>query len=182
MQFNTYTVEGAHIAVWLVNHPAPNAAALAEELHRHEVHEPMATAADAAALRPWAARLREVFEAPAVVGKAQLTDALLVAADCRPRLVSHGAGKPHHFHYAPVETGLAARVRALTAAGLAHVIDGGGGTRLRACDRAGCDVAFIDTSRNGRRHFCSVRCANQVNVANHRQRRRDPSRTVIARA
>jgi predicted RNA-binding Zn ribbon-like protein len=172
MQFNTYTVAGAHLAVWLVNHPAPDAAALAAELRCHEVHEPVATAAQAAALRPWAARLREVFEAPAVDRKAGLTDALLVAADCRPRLVSHGAGKPHHFHYAPVQTGLAARVRALTAAGLAHVIDSGGGTRLRVCDRAGCDVAFIDTSRNGRRHFCSVRCANQVNVANHRQRRR----------
>jgi predicted RNA-binding Zn ribbon-like protein len=172
MQFNTYTVAGAHIAAWLVSHPAPDAAALAAELRRHEVHEPLVTAAAAAELRPWAARLREVFEAPAAADKARLTDALLVAADCRPRLVSHGAGKPHHFHYAPVETGLAARVRALTAAGLAHVIDGGGGTRLRACARAGCDVAFIDTSRNGRRHFCAVRCANQVNVANHRQRRR----------
>jgi predicted RNA-binding Zn ribbon-like protein len=63
-------------------------------------------------------------------------------------------------------------VRALTAAGLAHVIDGGDGARLRTCARAGCDVAFLDTSRNGRRHFCSVRCANQVNVANHRQRQR----------
>jgi len=31
---------------------------------------------------------------------------------------------------------------------------------------------FIDTSRNGRRHFCCLRCANQVNVANHRHRRR----------
>ena len=104
--------------------------------------------------------------------KARLADALLVAADCRPRLVSHGPGKPYHFHYAPVETGLAARVRALTAAGLGHVIDGGAGARLRVCDRPGCGVAFIDTSRNGRRRFCSVRCANQVNVANHRQRRR----------
>jgi predicted RNA-binding Zn ribbon-like protein len=172
MQFNTYTEAGARIAVWLVNHPAPDAAALGAELHRYEVHEPSGTVAEAVALRPWAARLREVFEAAAVTDKAQLTDALLVAADCRPRLVSHGAGRPHHFHYAPVETGLVARVRALTAAGLAHVIDGGGGTRLRACDRAGCDVAFIDTSRNGRRHFCTVRCANQVNVANHRQRLR----------
>jgi predicted RNA-binding Zn ribbon-like protein len=172
MQFNTYTVAGAHIAAWLVNHPAPDAAALAAELRRHEVHEPVVSAAAAAELRSWAARLREVFAAPAAADKARLADALLVAADCRPRLVSHGAGKPHHFHYAPVETGLAARVRALTAAGLAHVIDGGGGSRLRACARAGCDVAFIDTSRNGRRHFCAVRCANQVNVANHRQRRR----------
>ena len=178
MQFNTYTVAGAHIAVWLVNHPGCDAAALAAELRRHEVHEPAGTAEAAAALRPWAARLREVFAAEAVSDKAEFTDALLVAADCRPRLVSHGAGKPHHFHYAPVETGLAARVRALTAAGLAHVIDDGGGTRLRACDRDGCGVAFLDTSRNGRRHFCGVRCANQVNVANHRRRQRSAAVTT----
>jgi predicted RNA-binding Zn ribbon-like protein len=53
------------------------------------------------------------------------------------------------------------------------VIDDGAGSRLRACSRAGCGTVFIDTSRNGRRHFCSVRCANQVNVANHRRRRRE---------
>jgi predicted RNA-binding Zn ribbon-like protein len=172
MQFNTYTAAGAHIAVWLVNHPSCDAAALAVELRRHEVHEPAGTAEEAAALRPWAARLREVFAAEAVTGKAELTDALLVAADCRPRLVSHGQGQPFHLHYAPVRTGLAPRVRALTAAGLAHVIDSGWGTRLRTCDRPGCGVAFLDTSRNGRRHFCSVQCANQVNVARHRRRQR----------
>jgi predicted RNA-binding Zn ribbon-like protein len=172
MQFNTYTVAGAHIAVWLVNHPAPGAAALTAELRRHDVHEPAGTAADAAALRPWAARLAEVFASGDVAGKARLADALLVAADCRPRLVSHAPGLPYHLHYAPLGTGLAARVRALTAGGLAHVIDAGDGRRLGTCDRPGCGVAFLDTSRNGRRHFCEVRCANQVNVANHRRRRR----------
>jgi predicted RNA-binding Zn ribbon-like protein len=171
MHFNTYTVAGAQIAVWLVNHPAPEPAALTAELRRHEVHEPLATAQEAACLEPWAARLREVFEADSVTGKAQLADALLVAADCRPRLVSHGQDRPFHLHYAPVETGLAARVRALTAAGLAHVIDDGDGARLRTCDRTVCVTAFLDTSRNGRRRFCEVRCANQVNVANHRRRR-----------
>jgi predicted RNA-binding Zn ribbon-like protein len=172
VQFNTYTMAGAHIAVWLVNHPAPEARALTATLQRHDVHEPAATPANALALRPWASRLREVFEAPAVPAKAELADALLVAADCRPRLVSHGAGQPFHLHYAPVRTGLAPRVRALTAAGLAHMVDSGWGARLRTCDRAGCGVAFLDTSRNGRRHFCSVRCANQVNVASHRRRQR----------
>ena len=172
MQFNTYTVAGAQVAVWLVNHPVPGARDLTATLRRHDVHEPAATDANALALRPWAIRLREVFEAGTVSEKAGLADALLAAADCRPRLVSHGAGQPFHLHYAPVRTGLAPRVRALTAAGLAHVIDGGAGARLRVCSRAGCEVAFIDTSRNGRRHFCAVRCANQVNVANHRQRRR----------
>jgi predicted RNA-binding Zn ribbon-like protein len=172
VHFNTYTVAGAHVAVWLVNHPAAGAPDLTAALRSHDVHQPAATADDATALRPWAARLREVFEAGTVAAKAGLADALLVAADCRPRLVSHGAGQPFHFHYAPVQSGLAPRVRALTAAGLAHVIDGGGGSRLRACARAGCGVVFLDTSRNGRRHFCGVRCANQVNVANHRLRQR----------
>jgi predicted RNA-binding Zn ribbon-like protein len=181
MQFNTYTVAGAHVAVWLVNHPAPEAADLAAALHDHDVHEPLATADEALAVRPWAARLREVFAAAVVADKAELTDALLVAADCRPRLVSHGAGQPFHFHYAPVRTGLAARVRALTAAGLAHVIDGEAGARLRVCSRPGCGVAFLDTSRNGRRHFCSVRCANQVNVASHRQRQRQARSASRAR-
>ena len=172
MQFNTYTAAGAHVAVWLVNHPAPGAGDLTDVLRRHDVHQPAATGDDALTLRPWAARLREVFEAGTATAKAELADALLVAADCRPRLVSHAAGEPFHFHSAPVRTDLAPRVRALTAAGLAHVIDEGGGARLRACDRAGCGVVFLDTSRNGRRHFCSVRCANQVNVANHRLRQR----------
>jgi len=71
----------------------------------------------------------------------------------------------------PDQAGLAARVKALTAGGLAHIIDTGGGFRLRTCHRAGCGTAFLDTSRNGLRRFCSLRCANQVNVANHRRRK-----------
>lgn len=173
MQFNTYTYAGAHIAAWLVNHPSPEASALGETLRDYDVHEPAATAAQVRALRPWVERLHTIFEVGTVAEKAQRADTLLVAADCRPRLVSHGAGLPFHFHYAPVHTGLAARMKALTAAGLAHVIDDGHGSRLRACSRPGCGIVFIDTSRNGRRHFCSVRCANQVNVANHRRRRRE---------
>lgn len=172
MQFNAYTTAAADIAAWLANHPVPEARELTAVLRARDVHEPSATDANALALRPWAARLREVFEAKTVEAKAELADALLLAADCRPRLVSHGAGQPFHLHYAPARTGLAARVRALTAAGLAHLIDSGGGSRLRACDRDGCGVVFLDTSRNGRRHFCGVRCANQVNVANHRLRAR----------
>jgi predicted RNA-binding Zn ribbon-like protein len=165
-------VAGARIACWLANHPQPDAAELAQVLASHDVHEPAPTGAQARALHPWASRLRAVFEAGALADKAAQTDALLVAARCTPRLVSHAHGLPFHLHYAPVQTGLTSRVKALTAAGLAHVIDNGAGDRLRACQRAGCAVAFIDTSRNGRRKFCTVRCANQVNVARHRARQR----------
>ena len=172
MQFNTYTYAGAHIAVWLVNNPSPEPEVLAAMLDSYDVHQPVTTSAEVRALRPWVLRLRGIFDASTVAEKAERADELLVAADCRPRLVSHGPGLPVHFHYAPVRTGLAARVKALTAAGLAHVIDDGAGPRLRACRRAGCGTVFLDTSRNGRRHYCSVRCANQVNVTNHRLRRR----------
>lgn len=172
MQFNTYTYAGAHIAVWLVNHPSASAGALSAVLAGYDVHHPHASAAQARALRPWSQRLRAVFAAELVAGQADLADALLRDADCRPRLISHGAGLPFHLHYVPEHAGLAARVQALTAAGLAHAIDDGAGHRLRVCGRDGCDVAFLDVSRNGRRHFCTVRCANQVNVARHRLRHR----------
>ena len=116
MQFNTYTYAGAHIAVWLVNHPGSGAAEIAGTLHHYDVHEPAATAIQIQALRPWMQRLRDVFEVTAVTDKAQRADELLVASDCRARLVRHGPGLPFHFHYAPVRAGLVPRVKALTAA------------------------------------------------------------------
>jgi predicted RNA-binding Zn ribbon-like protein len=172
MQFNTYTSAGAHIACWLANNPEPENIALAAVLTSYEVHQPEPTSDDAHQLRPWAQRIRAVFEASDVTAKAQLVDSLLVAARCTPRLVSHGDGLPFHLHYTSVRDDLTSRVKALTAAGLAHLIDDGFGDRLGSCVRAGCGTAFIDTSRNGGRRFCTVRCANQVNVAAHRARRR----------
>jgi predicted RNA-binding Zn ribbon-like protein len=172
MQFNTYTYAGAHIAAWLVSNPDPAARELAAVLAGYDVHQPRPTAAQARSLGPWAERLRAVFGAAAGPAKAELADALLLAADCRPRLISHGPGQPFHLHYVAADAGLTARVRALTAAGVAHAIDDGAGHRLRVCNRDGCGIAFVDTSRNGRRHFCNVRCANQVNVARHRLRQR----------
>lgn len=90
---------------------------------------------------------RTVFEASSEAERAQRADALLIAADCRPRLVRHFEDLPFHLHYAPVRAGLAARVRALTAGGLAHVIDDGSGFRLRVCQHAQCAIAFLDVSR-----------------------------------
>jgi predicted RNA-binding Zn ribbon-like protein len=172
MQFDTYTAAGAHIACWMANNPAAEPTALSAVLAGYDVHEPAVTWRQVRALEPWAEGLRTVFEAATEAERAERVDALLLAADCRPRLVRHGDDLPFHLHYAPVRAGLAARVRALTAGGLAHIIDDGSGSRLRVCDRAGCESAFLDVSRNGRRRFCSLRCANQVNVANHRLRQR----------
>ena len=58
MQFNTYTMAGPRVAVWLVNNPSPEAAALTAVLRGYDVHEPTATAGEVWALRPWTHRLR----------------------------------------------------------------------------------------------------------------------------
>jgi predicted RNA-binding Zn ribbon-like protein len=171
MQFNTYTAAGARIAADLVNDKAPDGPSLAALLDSYEIQQPAVTAAMLAELRPWASRLRHVFTAGGPAERAACADALLVAAACMPRLVSHD-GLPHHLHYAPVDASLPVRVKALTAAGLAQVIADGEGHRLGQCQRDECPVVFVDTSRNGRRCFCCVRCANAVNVSRHRSRQR----------
>jgi predicted RNA-binding Zn ribbon-like protein len=172
VQFNTYTVDGAHIGVALINNPALSSAALTELLIEYDVHAPATDEQNTSLLGEWAQReLRPVFEARSELQRAALVDALLVDADCRPRLVSHD-GQPPHIHAAPLGAPLPQRVKAFTATGLAQLIADGFGPRLGHCHRDGCPLVFVDISRNGRRRFCSVRCANATNVARHRARRR----------
>ena len=177
MQFNTYTSAGAHIAAALVNDPLTDSAAVGVLLAGFDVEERVPSEAELADLRAWTARLRSVFEPRAGAERAELVNDLLVESDCRPRLITHD-GLPHHLHYRPLAGDLAARVKAFTAAGLAYLIAEGWGSRLGRCQREGCAIAFVDTSRNGTRRFCSVRCANQVNVSNHRVRRRAAPRRL----
>jgi hypothetical protein len=174
MQFNTYTAAGAHIAAGLVNDPVLTEPTLAGLLSAYSVHQPVPGPATLGLLSDWTRRLRPVFGA-GPDEQAALVDALLVAADCRPRLVRHHGQAPH-IHEAPLDAALHARVMALTAAGLAQLIADGFGTRLNHCHRDGCRFVFVDVSRNGRRRFCSVRCANVVNVARHRARKSSTGR------
>ncbi|MDQ2876856.1 MAG: CGNR zinc finger domain-containing protein [Actinomycetota bacterium] len=171
MSFNTYTVAGALIAADLVNGDPADGPALAALLAAYEVWLPAVTPPMAAQINAWARPLRGVFAAGDPAQRANRADELLVAASCTPRLVSHD-GLPHHLHYAPRAASPPARVRALTAAGLAQVIADGEGHRLGQCQREACTEVFVDVSRNALRRFCSVRCANVVNVRRHRARRR----------
>lgn len=46
-------------------------------------------------------------------------------------------------------------------------------TRIRNCCREGCALLFVDTSRSGRRRWCSMSaCGNKVKVSAFRQRQR----------
>ena len=46
--------------------------------------------------------------------------------------------------------------------------------RLKRCEGSRCSLLFVDTSRSGRRRWCSMeRCGNRAKVAAHRRRRKE---------
>jgi len=54
------------------------------------------------------------------------------------------------------------------------VFGGPRGVRLKRCEGSRCALLFVDTSRSGRRRWCSMeRCGNRSKVAAHRHRRKE---------
>ncbi|MFC3995692.1 CGNR zinc finger domain-containing protein [Nocardiopsis sediminis] len=170
MHFNTYGGTGAFVSAALVNAPDHRPETLAPILRAHEITDPDIDDAQARRLSPWIERLRPVFGAD-LATQMETVNRLLADAATQVQISTHGGSAPH-LHYVSQALATAERLRGTTAGGLAVAICGAGGGRLGRCDREGCGLAYIDTSRNGRRRFCSVTCANRVNVAAHRARAR----------
>lgn len=68
-------------------------------------------------------------------------------------------------------------VRSLISSIARDAIDVFGGprtARLKRCEGSRCSLVFVDTSRSGRRRWCSMeRCGNRAKVAAHRRRRKE---------
>jgi predicted RNA-binding Zn ribbon-like protein len=130
--------------------------------------------AQAHALR---ARLGAVFDAPAAAVAATLND-LLAGARLLPRLGADATGGWRLELAAEPDTGALERLTIEATLGLAQALERYGPARLRRCAASPCEEAFVDTSRNRSRRYCSQRCANRHNVAAFRRRRRprDPAR------
>jgi predicted RNA-binding Zn ribbon-like protein len=62
------------------------------------------------------------------------------------------------------------RLAAVAVGELVDLVSTVGPERIRACNAAPCREIFVDTSRNGRRLYCSRRCANRLNATRHRHR------------
>lgn len=129
------------------------------------------TAADAAALRPWARTLRAFFEAPGLETAVGLLNRLTSETPMHPHLSDHD-GLGLHLHYAPPSADLAHRFRATTLMNLSELVCEHGLGRSGVCAADGCDRVYADVSRGGRRRFCSDTCANRTNVAAFRARRK----------
>ncbi|EGJ75886.1 hypothetical protein STTU_3097 [Streptomyces sp. Tu6071] len=173
MQFNHYGGEAARLAAALVN--AAPAEDLAPLLRAHGIHRPPPTPRGVRELRAWAAASLAPCFAPsggrpldpeALAARCAHANAALEQAASLPRISLHD-GTPH-LHYGPEDQATVGHVKASTAAALAYVICSSSAHRLGRCAR--CDAAYVDTSRAGRRTYCTVRCANNDAVARHRGR------------
>ncbi|HEX6345336.1 CGNR zinc finger domain-containing protein [Umezawaea sp.] len=171
MHFNPYGGLAAELAVSLVNaDPDQSPDELLALLRAHDYrHAGSFDAAGAAELMAWARRLEAVFAG--TVDRVAALNELLAESSTQPYISVHDGREPH-LHFAREEGPTVARVKAYTASGLAHAFCQDP-DRVGRCDREGCGVVYVDTSRNGRRRFCSTRCSNRVHVSEHRRTRRN---------
>lgn len=188
--FSDYTV-GAGVATALANSsPAirlrtsetmGDPAALARFLAEH-VAEPAGThqitRGDLAQVHALREEVRAALAATTEQEAVERANALVERASRGPLLVPDADGWRWVVGTAP-EAGLADELAVLTGTGLLGSLHALGHDRFRDCAAPECAGVFVDTSRAGRRRYCSPQiCGNRLNVAQHRARRkRDPPNT-----
>ena len=145
----------------------------------------LADEADLPRLRAVRTRLRGVFEAAAAgedVRAVDLLNSLMVEYPVSPLVSGHDylddAGRPRwHLHLADNAATATANFTAVACMGLAIHLTQLGPDRLGICQAAPCRNAYLDTSTNRSRRYCSDRCATRANVAAYRARKRRESDT-----
>ncbi|GAA4685003.1 CGNR zinc finger domain-containing protein [Frondihabitans cladoniiphilus] len=119
-------------------------------------------------VRSTRARLRQVWLLPrdeAVLA----VNSMLEDAAALPRLVRHD-DFDWHLHATSPDAPLDERMRVEVALALVDVLRSDEMHRLRACGAPDCEGLLLDLSRNGSKHYCSVRCGNRMNMVAFRER------------
>ena len=122
-------------------------AALAEDLHM------IFTALDSADVDTAAAGLNELLE----------------AAPQETHLAKDDGQWVLHHH--PRDAALVPAWTSICAEAVARLVADGHGDRAGLCEAEDCGRAFIDTTKNSTRRFCSTACQNRVKTAALRRRR-----------
>ncbi|MFI6285416.1 CGNR zinc finger domain-containing protein [Streptomyces sp. NPDC051018] len=139
-----------------------------------------ATDADVTRFRSVRGRLRAVFTAADAgdeTGAVDLLNSLLLEFPVSPQISGHDFrdddGRPKwHMHLADHPSNATAGYAAIAAMGLAFHLTEYGVDRLGLCQAPPCRNAYLDTSTNRSRRYCSDRCATRANVAAYRARKR----------
>ena len=180
MNFTHYNDEAARIAADLVNtlgwpsgnEYLPDLDALRAFLEDHDclVQFTDVTDADVDSVRAVRSRFHDVFHASDEGRRKELLNSILGDVDASPRLTDHDG--TWHVHYVCEPASVADRLAAIGAMGLVGVISEFGHERLGLCGADDCADAFVDTSRNTSRRYCSDTCSTRTNVANYRARKK----------
>ena len=99
---------------------------------------------------------------------------LLSQHPIRPRVSGHDETS-WHLHVNDDDASVAETVISEALLGLAILVTEVGATRLGRCAAENCSNAFVDTSANSSKRFCSTRCSTRTNVAALRKRRQQLS-------
>ncbi len=128
---------------------------------------------DAPGLARAAAQLRQVFDAVTaddMDSAAAQINSMITEYGARPTLIRHGT-QPWHLHFHAPDAALVPGIAAACAVGLAYVLGSEHADRIGLCSAGNCDRAYLDTSRNGTKRFCSTACQNRAKTAAFRARR-----------
>lgn len=148
-----------------------------------------ATDSDVNRLRAVRTRLRGVFEAASEADEVRAVDllnSLLLEFPVSPQVSGHdyldeNGRHDWHMHLADHASTATAAYAATACMGLAFQLSTLGVDRLGICEAAPCRNAYIDTSTNRSRRYCSDRCATRANVAAYRARKRlENDRSVLS--
>lgn len=131
------------------------------------------SAADLAPLRTVQRELAGLIDASAAGEGAVVVERLnviLARNPLRPRVSGHDESS-WHLHVNDEGATVAETLTSEAMLGLVLLVTEVGATRLGRCASSTCDRAFVDTSANSSRRFCSSRCSTRENVAALRRRR-----------
>ena len=182
----------AELAVRLVNTEEPgrnrdwltSVESMKALFHRDSRGLRLADESDLPTMRAVRVRLRAVFESAAAGEEfraVELLNELLTEYPVSPIVSGHelldDTGRPDwHMHLAEAADTATSLYAAGASMGLAVHLTQHGVDRLGICQAAPCRNAYLDTSTNRSRRYCSDRCATRANVAAYRARKREEAR------
>lgn len=157
----------------------PSPAALGRFLTDHGMdeleaaHERELTAKDVEQVHVLRQKVRDVLELTAPAEMVDAATGLLWKAEADPTLCRDDANRWQWCVVVSSDASVSDRMAAVIGIGLLGTLQTLNHDRFRPCSSPDCDGVFVDTSKAGRRRYCTPEvCGNRLNVASHRARRR----------
>lgn len=179
MDYGGYSSGAVQLAVDLANTQYDDPQTLADFLTAHREWfatrtRLRLTAEERDAIAELGRGVRAVVEAEKEEAVIDRLNDLLAGADVHPRMTNHDGTL--HVHYGRGGASAVEQLTTTVAVGMALLVMDAGWSRLGLCAAEDCQDAFVDTSRNSSRRFCSETCASRAGVAAYRSRQRGDSR------